>query len=80
MNGNLRRINVDLPKWRRNRTNELPNQRQWRKVYSTNTILHFNNTSQAKETIQVEGSKEQPLIKSRDGKMYPKNLFNEYIM
>ena len=41
--------------------------------------MHFNNVSQAEHTIQTEINREKPLVKGRDGRLYPKNPMNDYI-
>ena len=41
--------------------------------------MHFNNVSQAEQTIQTKINRERPLVKGRDCRMYPKNPMNDYI-
>ena len=41
--------------------------------------MHFNNSSQAEQTIQTNINRKRPLVKGKDGRLYSKNPMNDYI-
>ena len=46
---------------------------------ATTCEIYLNNTSQTEATIQAEVSKKRPMVKCRDGRMYPKKATNGYV-